>query len=84
MEPARFGQVEGGEDRRLAGGERGALRNLAVCGGESDEVHAIELVAEVAPCIADGVLGDTDEQQGQPGQLHVGPDPVLAIVKYRA
>src|SRR5262249_14790760 len=54
-----------------------------VGGGEGDQVHAFQFVPQVAPGVAGGVLGDPDQQQGQPAQLDVGADAVLAVVEYR-
>src|SRR4051795_4888092 len=34
--------VEGGQDGLVPGGERGALGDLAVAGGEGDQVHPVE------------------------------------------
>ena len=50
-EPRRFGQAEGGKDGLLPGGDRGTLRDAAVGGGPGDEVHPVELVADLAPGI---------------------------------
>ena len=61
-----------------------AERCLAVGGGEGDQVHAVEFVAEVAPGVAGGVVGvvgDADQQQRQPAQLDVGADAVFAVVE---
>lgn len=65
----------------LAGGGCGALRDPAVGGGEGDQVHPVEFVAQVAPGVAGGGLGDADEKQRQPAQLDVGVDAVLAVVE---
>jgi hypothetical protein len=75
-----FGQVKGVQDGLLAGGGRRALRDLAVGGGEGDQVHPVEFVPQVAPRVAGGGLGDPDEQQRQPAQLDVGADAVLPVV----
>jgi len=42
----------------LSGGGRGALGDLAVGGGQGDQVHPVEFVADVAPGVAGGVLGE--------------------------
>ena len=68
----------------MPGGERGALRDPAVFGGQGDQVQAVEFVAGVAPGVAGRVLDDPDEQQRQPAQLHVRADAVLAVVKHRS
>ena len=39
----------------MAAGEGGALGDAAVGGGEGDQVHAVEFVAQVAPGVAGGV-----------------------------
>src|SRR6266498_5408553 len=65
-EAGRLGQLEGGEDGPLAGGEFAALGDLAFGGGEGDQVHPFEFVADVAPGVAHGRLRDALEQQGQP------------------
>jgi len=65
-------------------GGRGALGDPPIGGGQGDQVHPVELVADVAPGVAGGVLDDPDQQQREPAQLGVGADPVLAVVEYRA
>ena len=60
-EPGWFGDVEGAQDLSLAGGEFAALGDGAFGGGEGDEVEAFEVVADVAPGVADGDLGDAEE-----------------------
>ncbi len=72
------------QDGLLAWGGHGALGDPAVGGGEGDQVHPVELMADVAPGLAGGGLGDPDEQQGQPAQLDVGADAVLAVSGRRA
>ena len=62
----RFGQVERGEDGLLVAGEGRALRDAAVGGGEGDQVHAVEFVAQVAPGVAGAGFGHADEKQCQP------------------
>ena len=59
------------------------MRDLPVGGGEGDQVHPVELVGDVAPGVAGGVLGDPDEQQREPAQLDVGTDAVLALMEDR-
>src|SRR3990170_878458 len=82
LEEARwFGQLEGAQDLLLAGGELGALAAEAGGAGEGAEVEALEFVAEVAPGLVGGVLGDPDEQEGEPAEEDVGADPLfLAVV----
>src|SRR5712691_671196 len=80
-EAGRLGQLEVAQDLFLAGGEFGALAADAGRAGEGAEVEPFELVAEVAPGFAGGVLGDADEEQGEPAEQDVGADPVfLAVV----
>src|SRR5664280_3776095 len=68
---ARLAQFERREDLRLAGRGGRALGDAALGGLHGDEVHAIELVTDVAPCVAGAVLDDPHEQQGQPAELNV-------------
>ena len=79
-----FGEVERAEQGLLAGCGRGTLGDLAVAGGEGDQVHPVEFVADVAPGVAGGVLDHPQEQQRQPAKLDVGADAVLAVVEHRA
>ena len=60
------------------------MRDAAVGGGEGDQVHAVEFVAQVAPGVAGAGFRDADEKQCQPTQLDVGADAVLAVVVDRA
>ena len=77
----RLANAERGQDLPLARRRRRAFRDPALVGLEGDEVHAVELVAEVAPRVAGGVLRDADEQEREPAQLDMGADAVLAVVK---
>lgn len=61
-----LGQLEHVQDGFLCAGGGRALGDAAVGGGQGDLVHAVEFVAEVAPGVAGGGLGDADEQQGEP------------------
>src|SRR5687767_3973777 len=79
-----FGQVERGQDGLLAVGGRGALRDAAVGGGEGDQVHAGEFVAQVAPGVAGAGFRGPDGQQRQPTQLDMGADTVLTVVVHGA
>src|SRR5512135_1149529 len=78
-----FAQAQRLQNGLLAGGERGSLGDLAVGGGEGDQVRAVEFVPDVAPGAACGVVDDPDQQQGEPAQLDVGADPVLPVVEHR-
>ena len=51
-EPWWFEQVQGGQDGLLSGGDGRALGDAAVRGGHGDQVHAVHLVAGVAPGVA--------------------------------
>jgi hypothetical protein len=70
-----FRQLERVEDGLLAAGGGGALRDAAVGGGQGDQVHAVELVAQVAPGVADCGFGDADEQQREPAERGRGCGP---------
>src|SRR6266566_1690283 len=83
-EPGGFTELERGEDGLLAGGGCGALRNVAVGGGQRDEVHTVEFVADVAPGVVGGVLDHPEQQQREPAQLDVGADAVFPVVEHRA
>jgi hypothetical protein len=83
-EPGGLTELERREDRLLASGGRGALCDLSVGGGEGDQVHPVEFVADVAPAVVCGVLDNPHEQQCEPAQLDVCPDPVFAVVEDRA
>jgi hypothetical protein len=72
--------VEGGQDGALAGCGLIRLGEGAVAGGQGEQGHAVQFVAQGAPGIGGGVLGDSDERQRQPAQLHVAADAVLAAV----
>src|SRR5215211_8086514 len=77
---AGFCEVEGPEDAGLGGGGGGAPADGAGRSGEGAQVHAVELVAQVAPGVVAGGLGDADQQQGEPAQDHVGADAVFEAV----
>jgi len=47
-------------------------------------VHPLEFVADVASGVGGGVLDHAEQEQGEPAQLDVGADPVLAVVEDRA
>ena len=75
-----FGDVERGEDSGLGLGGAGAAFDGAGGAGEGAEVHLVEVVVQVRPGVAGGVLGDADEQQGEPAQHDVGADAVFKAV----
>src|SRR5688572_29613908 len=79
-EPWRLGEVERLEDGPLAVRRLGALTAGAGGTAERAEVHAVELVAQVAPGVVAGGLGEADEQQRQPAEQDVGADAVLQAV----
>ncbi len=58
IEAGWLAEVERVEDVAVVVGEFAALSDVAVAGGEGDQVHAFEFVADVAPGVADGGLGD--------------------------
>src|ERR1035441_6440270 len=67
----------------MPGGELAALGDGALGGAKGDQVQALELVADVAPGVAEPDLGDSQQQQqGQPAQLDVGPDALVLVVVY--
>ena len=76
-------EPEGFEDVLLAGGGHRALGDAAVAGLEGDQVHAVELVADVAPGVLRLVLDGADEQEREPAELDVGADAVFAVVEDR-
>ena len=80
VEARWLGQLERLEDLALGMREFGALGDGALAGGERDEVHAVELVADVAPAVCGLGLGDAQQQQRQPADLDVRLDAVLAAV----
>ncbi len=59
------------------------LRDLPVGGGQGDQVHAVEFLPDVAPGAVGGVLDHPQEQQGEPAQLDVSSNPILAVVEHR-
>src|SRR5512144_3382742 len=69
VEARRFGKFERLEDAPVAVRELGALGDGALVGRERDEVHAVKLVAQVAPGVAGGGLGDAQQQQREPAEL---------------
>jgi hypothetical protein len=71
------------DDRLVAGGERGALGDLAVAGGEGDQVHPVEFLTQGVPGLPGGVLDDPQQEQREPAELDVGADAVLAVVEDR-
>src|SRR4051812_21830774 len=75
-----LGELEGVQDGGLFGEGGGAAPDGAGLAGEGAQVHAVELVAQVAPGVAGGGLGEADEQQGQPAQQHVGADAPFEVV----
>ncbi len=78
---AGFCQGERREDLRLACGGCGPSRDASLRGLHGDEVHAVQLVTDVAPGVAGAVLDDADDQQREPAELDVASDPVLAVVE---
>jgi hypothetical protein len=60
------------------------LGDASLGGLEGDEVHPVELVANVAPGVADTVLDDPDKQQREPAELDVASYSVLAVMENRS
>src|SRR5665811_2593221 len=83
-EPWWLGELERSQDGLLPGCGGRALCDLTLGGGQGDQVHPVEFVADVAPGLIGGVLDHPKQQQGQPAQLDVRADPVLAVVEDRA
>lgn len=68
------------EDLFVSGGELAALGDGAFGGAHGDQVQPFEFVAEVAPGVAGLELGDAQQQEREPDQLHVGLDAGLRVV----
>lgn len=83
MDQAGLADTERGQVLTLSCSDLGALSDAPIRGLESDQVHAVELLANVAPGVAGVVLGDPDQQQAEPAQLDVGAEPVLPVVEHR-
>ena len=66
------GQAEGAEDGGGLGGGLGVGADGALGAGVGDGVDPVDGAAEVAPRLSGGVLGDADEEQGEPAQVDVG------------
>jgi hypothetical protein len=77
----RLRQLQGGEDLALAGRRERALGDPTFARLQGHEVHALELVAHASPALPGSVLDEADEEQGEPAELHVGADAVLAVVE---
>jgi len=76
-EATRLGDVEFGQDLGLAGGRGGALGHPSFCRLHGHEVHAVELVTDVAPGVTGAVLDDPHEEEPQPAELDVLLDRVV-------
>lgn len=76
----RLGDGKRREDGRLAGRQLGPLEDVPGGACEAHQVALLELVAQVPPGVASRLLGEPDEQQGEPAQEDVGPDPLFAAV----
>ena len=55
-------------------GRVGGLPEGAGRAGPGDGVLALELGADAVPGLAGGVLGDADEEEGEPAEDDVGAD----------
>src|SRR5665213_3663507 len=82
-EPAGLGDVECLEYLGLTGGGGRPLGHASFGRLHGDEMHAVELVADVAPGVAGAVLDDPHEQQPEPAELDVASDPVLTVMEDR-
>jgi len=58
-EPCWLGEFEGSQDGLLAGGGRGALRDLTLGARRRDQVHPVEFVADVAPGVSSVAFSTT-------------------------
>ena len=76
-----LGDLEGTEDLDLAGRGARALGHPSLGRLHDHEVHAVELVANVAPGVAGRVLDDPHEEEPQPAELDVASDPVLSMME---
>jgi hypothetical protein len=63
----------------LAGGGQAVLRDPAVGGGPSDQVHPVQFVTQVPQRLVGGVLDHPDEQEGESAELDVAADAVAAV-----
>jgi hypothetical protein len=45
-------------------------------------MHAVELVADVAPGVPGAVLDHPHEEKAQAAELDVASDPILAVVEH--
>src|SRR3954470_7929975 len=80
-EAGRFGQLQGGPDGLVLGAGGRAMHDGAGVAGEGDQVQPVKLVVQGAPVLSGAGLRHPDEQQGQPAELDVGADTVLAVVE---
>ena len=83
-EAGRLGDTCGREDRGLTGGRLGPLGHLTGGTREAPEMELVEFRADGPPGLAGRILGDPDEQQGEPAEQDVGPDAILSAVEDRA
>src|SRR5664279_5504456 len=72
-EAAWLGDVEGGEDLGLTSSGGRALGHPSLGRLHGDQVHAVELVTDVAPGVAGAVLDDPHEKQPEPTELDAAP-----------
>ena len=72
------------EDGRLTGGVSVRWDHLAGGTREAPDMELVELCADGLPGLAGRVLGDPDEQHGEPAEPDVGPDAILSAVVDRA
>jgi len=72
--------VQGGEEVAGGLGDLGALPEGAGRAGEGAEADALQLAAHGRPGLPGRVLGDADEQQGEPAQDEVGANALFEPV----
>ena len=53
------------------------MRDPAVGGGQSYQVHPVQFVTQVPPRVVGGVLDHPYEQEGEPAELDVAADAVF-------
>src|SRR5680860_1281163 len=79
-EPGRGLDAHGVEDLGVTGGGLGGLDEAAGVAGMFDGGELAEFVAQVAPGVVAGVLGDAGDQQREPAQQYVRPDALLELM----
>ena len=80
----RFGEVESPKNRQMFLVQPGPLGDGPGVGGQGDQPDGVQGVGDVAPGVTGLDLDGADQQQGEPAQLDVADDPILASVVDRA